>query len=81
VVWGTQEAGGASEVRSWGLTAKLRLSEADGGLLALAWDCLRVAPGVCVPVSWLAGAAYSQCVWLPWADFSPFFEGCFLAQA
>lgn len=60
-----------SEVRSWGLTAKLRLFEAEGGLLALAWGCLHVAPSVYVPISWLAGTMYGQCVWLPWVGFFP----------
>lgn len=41
----------SSEVRSWGLTAKLRLFEAEGGLLVLAWDCLHVVLSVYVPIS------------------------------
>lgn len=46
-----------SEVRSWGLAAKLRLFGAERRLLALAWDCLHVAAGVYVLISWLASTA------------------------
>lgn len=77
VVWGTPKAGGpvpiSGEGRFWRLTANLRLFEAEGRLLALAWDCSHVAPSV----SWLAGATYSQSIWLLWVGFCPFFKGCF----
>lgn len=52
--WGPVPISG--EGRFWRLTANLRLFEAEGRLLALAWDCSHVAPSVYVPVSWLAGA-------------------------